>query len=111
MTKQQGYPITHRFIVKGMVDKALQQRISDELIGLKGMLDVRSSVKKRTVKVTYDLHQLRFETIENHLKGIGFQLGSGLMARLKREMIHFTETNELDHLNHIPHCCSKPPTP
>ena len=88
-----------------------EQTILSALNALSGVHETRADHRTGRVKITYDLHTVRIQTLEEKLAELGYPPGNGFWARRKRDWIHFTEQNKRDNLTHQGegHCCSKPP--
>jgi len=70
----------------------------------------RADIDGCKLRVNYNLLEVRAEQIENVLSGLGLKLADSWLERLKRNWLHYTENNELDHLasSGTP-CCNRPP--
>lgn len=76
---------------------------------IQGVVATRSNSDRDTVLVRYDLRKTTLERIEGIAKAAGFELSQSGWPRLKRAMVRFLETNELDNLGAPVSCCSEPP--
>ncbi|MBF0590079.1 MAG: heavy-metal-associated domain-containing protein [Magnetococcales bacterium] len=108
-TDHQPHPVTHTLKVMEMVCPECDEIIEDAVSILDGVSEVNGDWRNNSVTVTYDLQQVRIQEVEKLLTEIGYPLDGGFLQRKKRDWIHFTEQNEIDNLNHVAHCCSKPP--
>ncbi|GMR04928.1 MAG: hypothetical protein BMS9Abin23_0849 [Thermodesulfobacteriota bacterium] len=63
-----------------------------------GVTSVSIDAEKGDVFVEYDLSKCREQAIENWMVRSGFVLEDGLLERVKRGWIHYTEENEQDAL-------------
>lgn len=72
---------------------------------MKGINRVVVEMDKCDAFVEYDLEVCKEEDIEKSMVEAGFVLDEGIMQKLKRGWIHYTEENELDALETKPHSC------
>ncbi len=103
------HPVTRTLKVMEMVCPECSEIIGDGLSGLPGVQRVDSDWRRNKVTVTYDLYRVRAHEVEKLLADIGFPPHSSFPHRWMRDWIHFTEQNEVDNLQHVAHCCSRPP--
>jgi hypothetical protein len=69
----------------------------DLLIGIDGIQDV-SARCKQCISISYDLRKVTLKTIEDALVELGFHLNNSLLARAKRSVHHYTESNQRAHM-------------
>ena len=55
----------------------------------------------RCLRVSYELHQITLEQIEDSLKQAGFHLDVSLTANLRRSLFYYTEANERHNEGHL----------
>ena len=75
----------------------------------KGIALVQAEPGGRTLKVSYDLRQMRLTGIEQALAAAGVAPSRGIVAAIGRMLARFTEDNRLANASAEPHCCCKPP--
>jgi len=101
--------IKHRhFLLDCTIDATREACLEGAIEQLLGVQHVH--IQKRRVSIDYNLLEVRAEQIENVLSGLGLKLADSWLERLKRNWLHYTENNELDHLasSGTP-CCNRPP--
>ncbi len=108
-TTHKAHPVTRTLKTTGMACDGCEEIITEGLEALTGTGSVTADWRKNRVTVTYDLTRVRFQEVEKLLADIGYPPDDGFIQRKKRQWLHFTEQNQVDHLKHVPHCCSKPP--
>ena len=91
---------------KNCVEKAV--RVLKES---KGVNKLNYAQDKEILSINYNLEKIMFKAIEETLHAQGIQLNSTFFQRMQRNLIHFTEQNELDNLHIQPTCCSDPKLP
>lgn len=68
-------------------------------VSLKEMMGIKTvNIVKCTVRITYDLLEVKRQQIENTIKGTGATLSSSWIDKLKRVLIDYSEETELDSL-------------
>ena len=62
-----------------------------------------------TIKVSYFVDSITFQSIEKQLKNIGLHLNNSLLCKLRRSLYYYTEENLTQALNsqHKPRNCAK----
>jgi len=81
------------------VDDHLKKRLEQSLLSLMG---VEALVfDKQCLYVTYDLLQVSLEKIETIIEQTATRIKGGVIERVKRGFIHFSEECELDNLAHF----------
>lgn len=63
-------------------------------------LHVVSHAGQLHITIHYELTHWTLESVEEHLVEIGFHLDGSLLQRLKRALIHYTESVQSENLNH-----------
>jgi hypothetical protein len=98
-----------KIALAGPIGEEHAGKIIRSLSQKQGILACKIDKSKGTLNLEYNLLQIKFETIENSIKDLGFQLSGKIREKLKRGMAKFTEQNELDNLAapSLP-CCSDP---
>ena len=76
-----------------------------ELGELRGVRRAAVDADRGDIFIEYDLLEIKEEEIERWLVDAGFVLDKGIVERVKRGWIHFTEENELDALRSKPRSC------
>ena len=76
---------------------------------LPGLMGVEPDAPSGRLTVEYDLFQVTLAEIVEVLAAIGFPPAEGVAAKARLGMLLFAEKNEIDHLRHVAHCCSKSP--
>ena len=110
MTKSfPGYPVSRTINVSDIKCSSCEKTITDSLMNLDGVFEVKPDHETGKVDVTYDLQKIQLGIVEEKLASIGFPLVRSFWARCKRGLDHFKEQNESDNMTHVPHCCNKPP--
>jgi len=85
------------------------RRMEASLRGMNGVMAAEVDPKRSTLRLEYDLRQVRFEDIEKAIERSGLKLSRKRFQRWKRGMAKFTEQNELDNLNApASSCCELP---
>lgn len=88
---------------KNLVEKA--EHVLEKVEGINKLNYVQD---KEILSINYNLEKIMFKAIEETLHTQGIQLDNAFFQRIKRNMIRFTEQNELDNLHIQPTCCSDP---
>ena len=95
--------------VGGLTCEGCNSRITDELKKMDGINQV-SADNNGTVQVEYNLRKTNLKNIEETIENLGYTTSAGLLERIKRGWINFTEQNEFDNIAHpSTSCCSIPP--
>lgn len=106
---REPYPVTHTLDVTGLDTPQEELQITQALEDLEGMMEVEANWLQGQVSVTYDLNRLNLQEVERVMQRLGFPLDDHLLARVKREIMHFTEQNELENLQFRPQLPNQPP--
>ncbi len=85
------------------------RRMEASLRRMNGVMAAEVDPKRSTLRLEYDLRQVRFEDIEKAIERSGLELSRKRFQRWKRGMAKFTEQNELDNLNAPASSCCKDP--
>ena len=64
-----------------------------------GIQDV-SRLNAYTINVSYDLHSITLNAIEDALQEIGFHLDNSIMSKLKRALFYYAEDTQLANLGY-----------
>ncbi len=102
--------IKHRKIEFGHYnDFSKAEQYKNVLLAQKGITDVRIDEGKGVLELSYNLEFITMERVETLLRDAGMVMPKSILAKTKRNWIHFTEENELENA-HVPGapCCSHP---
>ena len=69
---------------------------------VRGIIKVNINAPEKDVYVEYDLEKCSEEAVERWMDNSGFVLDDSLLAKVKREFIHFCEKNVRDALSEKP---------
>ena len=81
------------------LDAELTAAITESLQALMGIEAL--VFEGQDLYVTYDLLQVSLEDIENTIEQVAISLRDGLVDKIKRGVIHYSEECELDNLAHL----------
>ncbi len=104
-----GYQVRQTISVTDIKCSSCEKLITDGLMKLDGVYEVKPDHRTGKVVVSYDLLKTQLVTLEEKLDALGYPLLSGFWVRCKRDLDHFKERNARDNMSHAPHCCNKPP--
>lgn len=80
--------------VDGMSCGGCEEAVNKALSQMDGIKYVKADSKSNNVALEYDLMKTRLQDIETKIEEMGYNLPDSLIAKKKREVIHFTENNE-----------------
>ena len=102
--------IKHRVLkFSDQIDFNHAEHFIDVLANQSGVTTVEYDAERGKLKFAYDLENTCLQKIEEVLVNDGFHFKKNILAKLKRNWLHYTEENELGNYQapELP-CCSHP---
>ena len=80
------------------------KEVADQFIEyIEAMMGIQSiNINRKSITIVYDLLQVTESQIEKKITDAGVVLGDGLMEKIRRAFVHFTEETEVESLEARP---------
>ncbi len=90
----------------GEIEESGKLKIEGKLRTFKGINKVIVNLNTKKISIEYNLLKVNLKFIESEIQKLGFKLSEKWLERIKRDMLHDTEQNEIDNFHTKPICCS-----
>ncbi len=97
-----------KFRINKIYNSDEAKNLEKKLSNINGVLSAKVD-STGLVKLEYNIKSVKFDTIEKFLAFTGFDFKNKFWTKIRTYFWTFTEENELDNLQHTPHCCSETP--
>lgn len=95
-----------KITIEGEIEESDKLKIEEKLRTFKGINKIIVDLNTKKISIEYNLLKVNLKFIESEIQKLGFKLSKKWFERIKRDMLHDTEKNEIDSFHTKPVCCS-----